>query len=255
MTAAVTTVRCFIIDDELPARQLIEKFVSRVPFLELVGACDNAVDALFQVEQLQPSLIFLDVEMPEMTGFEFLRLLPTPKPEVIMVTAFPQYAVEGFEHQVTDYLLKPVSFERFMRAVNKATANRTLSPPAFTAVTPPITPALAEPTPEHSDFILIKEDKKLVRVEPEDIVFIEGMKDYLKIYLPNRVLVTHMTMIKIEAMLPSALFLRVNRSYIVRKGAIQEIDGNVITTTDGKKVPIGVTFRESVMEALRKNRS
>ncbi len=254
MTAPLSPVRCFIIDDELPARQLIEKFVSRVPFLELIGTCDNAVDALFQVQQLQPSLIFLDVEMPEMTGFEFLRLLPTPKPEVIMVTAFPHYAVEGFEHQVTDYLLKPVSFERFMRAINKATGNRSFSPEAPTPAPPAAAPS-PEPAPEHTDFILIKEDKKLIKVVPEEIVFIEGMKDYLKIHLPGRVLVTHMTMLKIEAMLPAALFLRVNRSYIVRKRAIQEIDGNVITTTDGKKVPIGVTFRESVMETLRKNRS
>ncbi len=245
MTTSVPPVRCFIIDDELPARQLLEKFVNRVPFLELAGSCDNAVDALFRIEELQPDLIFLDVEMPEMTGFEFLRVLPVPRPEIIMVTAFPHYAVEGFEHQVTDYLLKPVSFERFMRAVNKATAHRTLSSPV----------ALPEPKPEQTDFILIKEDKKLVRVEPSDIVFIEGMKDYLKIYLPNRVLVTHLTMIKLEALLPPTLFLRVNRSYIVRKGAIQEIDGNVITTIDGKKVPIGVTFRESVMDVLRKNRS
>ena len=141
-----------------------------------------------------------------------------------------------------------------MRAINKATGNRSFSQEAPTPA-PPIVAPSPEPAPEHTDFILIKEDKKLMKVVPEEIVFIEGMKDYLKIHLPGRVLVTHMTMLKIEAMLPAALFLRVNRSYIVRKRAIQEIDGNVITTTDGKKVPIGVTFRESVMETLRKNRS
>lgn len=107
---------------------------------------------------------------------------------------------------------------------------------------------------ERSDFLLVKEDKKLVRVVPDEIMFVEGMKDYLKLHLLNRVLVTHMTMTKIEDLLPTGVFLRVNRSYIVRKGAIREIDGNQITTTDGKKVPIGVTYREAVLEALRKNR-
>ncbi|GAB3893815.1 LytR/AlgR family response regulator transcription factor [Spirosoma agri] len=253
------TLKCFIIDDEQPARAVLEKFIQRVPFLELVGQSYNAVEALWEIQQVQPDLILLDVEMPEMSGIEFLRTLSSPRPQVIMVTASPQYAVEGFELEVLDYLLKPVAFDRFLRAINKAVSK--LQPSAAPIVSlPPLTPpptgrAAELPASPNApaNFFLVKEDKKLIKVLPEEIVFVEAMKDYLTIYLPTRTIVTHMTMTKIEEMLPSADFLRVNRSYIVRKGAIREIDGNLITTTDGKRVPIGVTYRESVWKAMKEN--
>jgi len=254
------TLKCFIIDDEQPARAVLEKFIQRVPFLELAGQSYNAVDALWEIQQVQPDLILLDVEMPEMTGIEFLRALGTPRPQVIMVTASPQYAVEGFELEVLDYLLKPVAFDRFLRAINKAVSK--LQPSATPVVnlpsvhTQPVSRP-ADPIPATqstpANFFLVKEDKKLIKVVPDEIVFVEAMKDYLTIYLPSRTIVTHMTMTKIEEMLPTSDFLRVNRSYIVRKGAIREIDGNLITTTDGKRVPIGVTYRESVWKAMKEN--
>jgi DNA-binding LytR/AlgR family response regulator len=255
------SLRCFIIDDEPPARELIEKFVRRVPFLEVIGTCSNAVDALFEVQQLQPDLIFLDVEMPEMTGFEFIRLLPAKRPAVIMITAYPHYAVDGFEHQVADYLLKPVSFERFMRAVNRVigdlpvpTLPTPVSTPPDVTMSPLSVPSGNGPDPVSiSDFLLVKEDKKLIRLMLDEIILVEGLKDYLKIHTTSRSLITHMTMTKIESMLPANLFLRVNRSYIVRQGAIREINGNQIITTDARKIPIGITYREPVLDALKKN--
>lgn len=253
------TLKCFIIDDEQPARAVLEKFIQRVPFLELVGQSYNAVDALWEIKQVQPDLILLDVEMPEMTGIEFLRALGNPRPQVIMVTASPQYAVEGFELEVLDYLLKPVAFDRFLRAINKAvsklqpSAQPMVGLPSIPAPSVSVTPEPVPAQPATANFFLVKEDKKLIKVVPEDILFVEAMKDYLTIYLPNRTIVTHMTMTKIEEMLPASQFLRVNRSYIVRKGAIREIDGNLITTTDGKRVPIGVTYRESVWKAMKEN--
>ena len=120
--------RCYIIDDEPPARAVLEKFIGRISYLTLVGSSDNAIDALARTKQLRPDLIFLDVEMPEMTGFEFIQVLAPAKPHIILVTAYPEYALEGFNHEVTDYLLKPVSFERFMRAINKAVG---VQPPAY----------------------------------------------------------------------------------------------------------------------------
>lgn len=251
--------RCFIIDDEQPARAVLEKFIQRVPFLELAGQSYNAVEALLAVQQVRPDLILLDVEMPEMTGIEFLRALSDPRPQVIMVTASPQYAVEGFELDVLDYLLKPVAFDRFLRAINRAVTK--LQPAVLTAVSLPApAPLPVEPPVETSNgagekasFFLVKEDKKLIKVVPEEIVFVEAMKDYLTIHLPTRTILTHMTMTKIEEMLPTEQFLRVNRSYIVRKNAIKEIDGNLITTIDGKRVPIGVTYRESVWKVMKKN--
>lgn len=259
------TIQCFIIDDEPDARELIKKFVARVPFLEVAGEFGNAVDALFQVQHVKPDLIFLDVEMPEMNGFEFIRTLQGHRPKIIMVTAYPQYAVEGFEHQVLDYLLKPASFERFMRAINKvievfpvtekADPVASLSP--ATAPKPEGKAAEDKKVTNHdgADFLLIKEDKKLVRVVPDDIVLIEAMKDYIKIHLVGRTIVTHNTMAKMESMLPENRFLRVNRSYIIRINAINEIDGNQITTTDGRKVDIGVTYREAVLDVMKRTRS
>jgi DNA-binding LytR/AlgR family response regulator len=253
------TLKCFIIDDEQPARAVLEKFIQRVPFLELVGQSYNAVDALWEIKQVQPDLILLDVEMPEMTGIEFLRALGNPRPQVIMVTASPQYAVEGFELEVLDYLLKPVAFDRFLRAINKAvsklqpSAQPMVGLPSIPASSVSVTPEPVPAQPTTANFFLVKEDKKLIKVVPDEILFVEAMKDYLTIYLPNRTIVTHMTMTKIEEMLPASQFLRVNRSYIVRKGAIREIDGNLITTTDGKRVPIGVTYRESVWKAMKEN--
>ncbi len=255
------SLHCYLIDDELPARTVLEKFIQRVPFLELVGQSDNAVDALFAIQQARPDLIFLDIEMPEMTGIEFLKALEMPRPQVIMITASPQYAVEGFELNVVDYLLKPVAFDRFLRAINKVKREgaERINPatpilPAPVAHTSLRAEADIQLTAEgEAEFFLVREDKKLIRVVPNEIVLIEAMKDYLTIHLKGRTIVVHMTLAKMEDLLPTAHFLRVNRSYIVRKAAIKEIDGNLITTIDDKRVPIGVTYRDSVWEAMKKN--
>ncbi|WP_019991428.1 LytR/AlgR family response regulator transcription factor [Rudanella lutea] len=264
------TIRCFIVDDEAPAHVLLEKYIKRVPYLELVGQVYDAVEALFAIEQAKPDLIFLDIEMPEMTGIEFLKALPAHRPDfsrpaVVMVTAYSEYAVQGFEHDVLDYLLKPAPFERFMQAINKfkarqgITTSNVLSPdssPGLPASEPVIKPIAesesTETAGQKGNFFLVKEDKKLIRVAPADILFVESDSDYLTIHLADRTILTYMTMGKLETMLPAEEFLRVNRSYIIRLGAIKEIDGNLITTLNGKRVPIGVTYRDRVMEVLKR---
>jgi two-component system, LytTR family, response regulator len=256
MTASI---RCFIVDDELPGRAVLEKFIQRVPFLELIGQSGSAVEALFTVQTARPDLIFLDIEMPEITGLEFLRVLSGPQPQVIMVTASPQYAVEGFELNVVDYLLKPVAFDRFLRAINKVSRAVGVEPVTVETLLPPPAPVLlpapeiaeAEPAVQmtaegETEFFLLRVNKKLVKVVPEEIVFIEAMKDYLTIHMGERTVAIHMT-------LTTGQFLRVNRSYIVRRGAIKEIDGNLITTTDDMRVPIGITYRDSVWTAMKRN--
>jgi two-component system, LytTR family, response regulator len=256
--------RCIIVDDEADARRLIEKYVLKVPFLELAGVAESATDALFLIREIKPDIVFLDIEMPEMTGFELLKLLPATRPAIIMITADPSYALEGYEHELTDYLLKPVSFERFLKAVNKVDSTR------FTKQLPGIPEPAREyvPTPKETyqsvhdteftgarnDFLLLKENKKLIKVAPGEIHFIEGMRDYLKLYWSDRVAIIHMTMAKIEEALSPTQFLRVNRSYIVNKKVIREIEGNEITTNSGRKIPIGVTYRANVLAALQKNR-
>jgi two-component system LytT family response regulator len=248
--------RCIVVDDELVARELIEKYVARIPFLELIGVSDTATDALFQIRQLQPDLVLLDIEMPGITGFELLKLLPSNRPAIIMITADPSYALEGYEQEVTDYLMKPVSFERFLRAVNKvavvsADTAETSNEPVLAEIK---SSSEVKPDNDQGNFLLLKENKKLIKVDPHEIHFVEGMKDYLKLHWSDRISVIHMTMSKLEEVLSKTLFLRVNRSYIVNKDAILEIEGNEITTRNGKKVPIGVTYRSNVLASLHRNR-
>ena len=256
--------RCIIVDDEADARRLIEKYVQKVPFLELTGLAENATDALFLIREMKPDIVFLDIEMPEMTGFELLKLLPAARPAMIMITADPSYALEGYEHELTDYLLKPVSFERFLKAVNKVDNTGSQKHlPAASEISRENVSTAKEPHQQifdtefsgaGNDFLLLKENKKLIKVAPGEIHFIEGMRDYLKLYWSDRVAIIHMTMAKIEEALPAAQFLRVNRSYIVNKKVIREIEGNEITTNSGRKIPIGVTYRANVLAALQKNR-
>ena len=252
------TISCYLLDDEAPAHVILAKYISRVPYLKLVGQSYDPFEGLEQVQALKPDVLFLDVEMPDLTGVDFLKSLPQPHPVVIMVTASPQFAADTYNFDsVTHYLLKPVGFDKFLEAVQRVTKRLGfVTDPSAPAPTHPATRPRAEPTADPREsipYFLVKEDKKLIRVAPEDIVFAEGMKDYLKLHLTTRTLVTHMTMSKLEEMLPPSQFLRVNRSYIVRRQAIREIDGNQITTLDGRKVTIGVTYREQVMEELKKN--
>ncbi|WP_375446251.1 LytR/AlgR family response regulator transcription factor [uncultured Fibrella sp.] len=256
---------CYLVDDELHAHHILSKFISRVSYLRLLGQSVDPFEGLEQIQELKPDILFLDVEMPDMSGVALLKMLPMPHPVVVMVTASPHHAAETYNFEsVTHYLLKPVGYDKFMEAINRVTKRLgyTAHSPATDTARPTVT---GEPAPlpagqptsidprERVPYFLIKEDKKLIRVAPEDIVFVEGMKDYLKLHLTTRMLVTHMTMSKMEEMLAPSQFLRINRSYIVRRQAIREIDGNLITTLDGKKVPIGVTYREAVMKELKKN--
>ncbi|WP_020598131.1 LytR/AlgR family response regulator transcription factor [Spirosoma panaciterrae] len=252
------TLTCYLVDDESPAHVIMSKYISRVPYLTLLGKSYDPFEGLEQVQALKPDVLFLDVEMPYMTGVEFLKSLPLPHPVIIMVTASPQFAIETYNFDsVTHYLLKPVGFDKFLEAINRVTKRLgfAIDPEAPIPTKPPIRSQTEPPVDprEKIPYFLIKEDKKLIRVAPEDIVFAEGMKDYIKLHLTSRVLITHMTMSKLEEMVPPSQFLRINRSYLIRRQAIKEIDGNLITTLDGKKVAIGVTYRERVMEELKKN--
>ncbi len=249
---------CYLVDDELPAHLVLSKFISRLPYLRLLGQSVDPFEGLEQVQTLKPDVLFLDVEMPDLSGVAFLKSLPLPHPLVVMVTASPQYAADTYNFEaVTHYLLKPVGYDKFTEAISRITKRLGYIPssavPSASTIGTVAAPAPLTDPREKVPYFLIKEDKKLIRVAPEDIVFVEGMKDYLKLHLTTRVLVTHMTMSKLEEMLPPSQFLRINRSYIVRRQAIKEIDGNMITTLDGKKVTIGVTYREAVMKELKKN--
>lgn len=253
----VKTMTCVVVDDERSSIQVLEKYIHKVPFLSLVATCDNAIESLKTIQQLKPDILFLDVEMPGIDGFELLTLLPSPRPSVIMVTASPAYAVDGFAQEVTDYLLKPFPFDRFVKAVKRcesqattkfADTNHSGSSTDFAN-----TPKVSEFDDRDVDFLMVRENKKIIRINPLEIQVVEGMRDYLKVYLDDRVAVLHITMTKIEARLPALLFFRVHKSFIVNKSFIKEIDGNELVLTSGKRILIGPKFRAELLNSLQKN--
>ncbi|MFN3381833.1 MAG: LytR/AlgR family response regulator transcription factor [Runella zeae] len=244
------TLNCIIVDDEPPAQQVLENFISRLPFLNLLQKCNDAYMALNAIHQHSPDLIFLDINMPEMSGIDLLKSFARNSPQVIVTTAYRDYALEGFEYDVTDYLLKPVPFERFLKAVNKARErfDKNKTPKSTEATPASVPPVETNEGSKEKAFIWIKEGRKLLHIQVEDILFVEGMKDYVKVYLNDKPIVTYLSMNKMEEMLPSDLFLRVHRSYLVNKSCIKVIQGNTLETTISKEIPIGVSYREIVQE-------
>lgn len=239
----------------------MERYITRTPFLELVGTCASAAEALYQLGQSPLDLIFLDIEMPGISGIELLQLLPAVRPSIIIVTADPTYALEGYEQQVTDYLLKPVSFDRFLKAVSKVLQSKPLELLSNSANISKSQEKQSEikvedelPLLRHANnFLLLNENKKIIKVSIHEIHIVEAMGDYVRIYWSNRVSVIHMTMSKMSEILPRGDFLRVSRSNIINKNAIKEIVGNRIMTFLDKKVSIGITYKNEVLAELRKN--
>lgn len=231
--AVAPLLSCAIIDDEPLAQDLLRKYVGRLPFMAPPTVFDNAVDALGQLDQLRPDLVLLDVNMPQLSGLDFLQAFTYFRPAVVLTTAYAEYAVQGFDYDAVDFLLKPISFERFVKAITKVQARLAAAP-------------AADEAPVTQKVLLLKENKKFLRVPVEDILFVEGMKDYLKVYTRAKVILTHMTMTRMESLLDEAVFLRVNRSYLVHKAAIAAIHGNTLELVNNMEVPIGINYREAV---------
>ncbi len=234
--------RCLIVDDEPLAHTILSDYVRKVPFLTLVGATTSPIDALTQVQRGEVDLIFLDIQMPELTGIQFLNLLRRGVSgqacRVILTTAYSEYALDGYEHDVIDYLLKPISFERFYRAVQK------LLPALSQAATAPES-IPQQPTPEPGkDFVFVKTEYRLQRVGLGDILYVEGLKDYVSLYTPDERILALQTMKTMEEKLPASQFMRVHKSYIVALNRIESVERNRIYI--GKAViPIGDTYRDA----------
>ncbi len=242
---------CVIVDDEPLSQSLIEKFIGRVPYLSLQATYDNAIVAMRGVVAHQPDIVFLDINMPEMTGIEFLNSFIGHRPNIIFITAHQEYAFEGFEHDAVDYLLKPVAFDRFMKAIYKV--EKRLHFNVESSEEEKALPASASPpSVEHShDFFMVKADKKLIRIAVSEIIYVEGMKDYVKIHLADRYIITHITMTRMMDLLPAARFIRINRSFIVQISAIKLIEGNMVETSNGHRLMIGINYRDTVREAIK----
>jgi len=236
-----------IVDDEPLAQDVLETYIEKIPELNLKGKCSNALEANEMLKSESIDLMFLDIQMPQLTGIDFLKTLSKP-PMVIFTTAYPNYALDGFELNALDYLLKPISLERFMKAVNKALEQFELQSREGGET------ANGEVDP---DFIFVKADKKLVKVKYDDILYIEGLKDYVIIRMDADRVITLQTMKSLESKMPQDRFKRIHRSYIVNLDRINAIVGNmveVIEKKETKHLPIGKNYRDELLEIVNKNR-
>ena len=231
-----------VMDDEPLAREVVIRYISRVPSLQLVAECGNALQALTVLQQQQVDLIFADIQMPELLGTELIKILNHP-PQVIITSAFAEYAMEGFELNVVDFLLKPIQFERFLKAVHKVFKQAGIFMQEQAAT--------VDKQETHKEaYLYFRTDRKMVKVILADIIYVEGMKNYVKIKTSSGLVITKHSMNAVEAMLPEALFIRVHRSFIVSKPKIKSITGETIEIGDAE-IPIGKLFKHGVMKLLQ----
>ncbi|HLX93418.1 MAG TPA: LytTR family DNA-binding domain-containing protein [Puia sp.] len=228
-------IRCIIVEDERLAQQVIQSHLYKVPEFQLVAVCNNAVEALEALKNLDVDLIFLDIQLPGINGLNFLRSLSNP-PLVILTTAYTEYGVESYEFSVIDYLLKPISFERFKKAINKILNGRLFSK----------NPSEKSISTRH---IFIKSNNKFFKINFSEIIYIEAMKDYLKIHTSDFHLVALQTMGEMEKCLPPDQFIRVHKSFIVAVAHIKSVYGNTIDLGTAS-IPIGISFKTSVMNLI-----
>jgi DNA-binding LytR/AlgR family response regulator len=239
-------IKAIIVDDEPLALEIMETYIQQIPEIQLIKKCENAFEANEVLKSQQIDLMFLDIQMPQLSGIDFLKTLSNP-PCVIFTTAYPDYAVEGFDLNAVDYLLKPISLERFLKAVNKVSEKLSAK-------------RLEHENVHHDvaeDFFFVKADKKLVKINFDEILYIEGLKDYVIIRQDTGRVITLQTMKSLEERLPMSKFKRVHRSYIVNIKKITAILGNMVELMEAGKVkqlPIGKNYRDELLDMINENK-
>lgn len=232
-------IKCIIVDDEPLARRVIKKYLLKIPSLKLVKECSNAIEATSVLHENKIDLIFLDVKMPELSGLEFLKILSDP-PLVILTTAFSEYALEGYEYSVVDYLLKPIAFNRFLKSVNKAIERIGEKKSIQT-----------DDDLQEKKYIFLRSDKAEHKINLSDIIYVEGYGNFVKIYFSDKMLLVPETMTAIQDMLPSNKFARVHKSFIVSFEKIDKLEGNTLKIKD-KRIPVGKYYKKQFEEQLKK---
>lgn len=230
--------KCYIVDDEPLAIKVIEQHLAKLSQLEVSGHSTDPVEALLQLKHLQPDLLFLDIEMPEITGLEFIASLQN-RPDIIITTAYREYAVEGFELNVLDYLVKPIPFPRFLKAIDKFLERQKENPiklPEAGTVPPP-------------DFILVKADRKTLKISLDEILYIEGVKDYVKIVLPSQKIITKVSIGNFYDELPPGRFIRIHKSFAVALDKITAYTANDVEIND-LEIPIGRSYKEDFLKLI-----
>jgi len=225
---------CIIIDDEPLARKGVREYIADIDFLNLLGEYDTPLKVIDQGDLSAVQLIFLDIQMPKLTGLDFLKNLRNP-PQVILTTAYPQYALEGFELDVLDYLLKPISFRRFLKAAEKARS------------------WYAARQPEGVDHIFVKTGSVLKKIVYDDILFVEALENYVAIHTKDRKHIAYLTFRSLEDNLPAGRFLKVHKSYIIQVGKVDGIEGNGILI-GAHVIPVSRTNREEIMRRILQGR-
>lgn len=229
-----TTIKCMIVDDEPPAIRLLEKYVAKVSFLELVASNTKPLEALQLLEKSEIDLVFLDIQMPELSGIQLSKIIPN-KTKIIFTTAYPQFALESYDLSAVDYLLKPFEFERFYKAVLKLN-----------------TPKTVETTNTTDDFLFVKTDGKnnFEKVYTNYILYVEGLKNYVAIHLADKQIITYNTLKNIEESLPTSMFIKTHKSYIISLAHITKTDSNsvYINQTD---IPIGDTYKKAFFDRIQ----
>jgi DNA-binding LytR/AlgR family response regulator len=236
----MSKIRCMVVEDEPLSQEILISYISAVPALELVQVCGDAIEATGVLRDTQVDLLFLDINLPKISGIRFLKTIATP-PMVIFTTAYPEYAVEGFESDAVDFLVKPFPFERFVKAINKA-AELSLLRTGRTAEKKQLTDTPA-------GFLLLRSDKRVHKVNLAEIRYLEATGDYIKVYLSDRCLVIHETFKNMIGHLPAAYFIRVHKSFIIPIQRICYLEGNQVRVDD-KLIPIGLVYKEELMKRL-----
>ncbi len=227
--------KCILVDDEQLARTLLKNYIQKMPELDLIGEFKNPLDALAKLRESEVDLMFLDIQMPNITGIELLRSLKA-KPMVVFTTAYAEFALEGYQLDVIDYLLKPFTFERFLQATNKALELHALKQSGKS---------------DTRDFVTVRADHKIHKIYLDDILYIEGLKEYVSYYTETARIIVLQSLKGLEETLPSDKFLRIHKSYIVPVERIKAMDGNQVEIGD-KKIPIGRSYKEIVTERVFK---
>ena len=232
-------IKCIIVDDEPMARDVVRRYIQKIPTLRLMGEFGNAIDATIFLQEQPVDMIFLDIKMPQLSGTEFVRSLRNV-PKIIFTTAHKEFAHEGFELDVIDYLLKPIRFDRFLRAVNKAFPQKQQEIETHGLIA-------NEETKPATSFIYLRVDRKMIKVLLDDILYIESDKDYVKVFTEKGFIITRQTIASVEAMLSESLFIRIHRSYIVSLNKLKSFTAETVEIGN-KELPIGKLYRNNFLK-------
>jgi DNA-binding LytR/AlgR family response regulator len=237
--------KCLVVDDEPLARDLMRSHIEKLENFEICAECGDAMKALQELHKHKVDLIFMDIQMPQITGIEFLKTLKKP-PKVIITTAYREYALDGFELDVVDFLLKPITFERFLKSVNKYYQ-------ASQEEAPNIQSMVTGANSTEAAFIYVKENKKVVKVHLNEILYVEGLSEYVQIYTRAKKIITKTSLTNMSEKLPENSFMRIHKSYIVSLSKIEAFTSSSIEVA-GKELPIGRSYKNSVLDILQVQR-